>query len=105
MRTTNDSVHVDKGEMSERIRLFDWSKTTLGPIESWSPALRMMTNFLLANRFPLTIGFCAAASPPVRDVDQSTVFSHICSQLPWRALLCRNEPPGLITLIQPGRQK
>jgi PAS domain S-box-containing protein len=40
------------GEMGERIRSFDWSKTPLGPVESWSPALRMMTQFLLANRFP-----------------------------------------------------
>src|SRR5215467_2111373 len=43
------------GEMGERIRAFDWSRTPLGPIESWSPALRMMTSFLLANRFPLLL--------------------------------------------------
>jgi PAS domain S-box-containing protein len=43
------------GEISERIRAFDWSRTPLGPIESWSPALRMMTRFLLANRFPLLL--------------------------------------------------
>jgi hypothetical protein len=41
--------------MGDRIRAFDWSRTPLGPIESWSPALRMMTNFLLANRFPLLL--------------------------------------------------
>jgi signal transduction histidine kinase len=43
------------GEMGERIRAFDWSKTQLGPTETWSPALRMMTRFLLANRFPLLL--------------------------------------------------
>jgi hypothetical protein len=43
------------GEMEERVRTFDWSRTPLGPIESWSPALRMMTGFLLANRFPLLL--------------------------------------------------
>jgi hypothetical protein len=43
------------GEMGERIRSFDWSKTPLGPVESWSPALRMMVRFLLANRFPLLL--------------------------------------------------
>jgi hypothetical protein len=43
------------GEMGDRIRAFDWSQTPLGEIESWSPALRMMTNFLLANRFPLLL--------------------------------------------------
>ncbi|HTR42068.1 MAG TPA: GAF domain-containing sensor histidine kinase [Pseudomonadales bacterium] len=43
------------GEMGERVRNFDWSRTPLGPIESWSPALRMMTGFLLANRFPMLL--------------------------------------------------
>ena len=43
------------GEMGERIRAFDWSKTPLGPAGTWSPALRMMTSFLLANRFPLLL--------------------------------------------------
>ena len=40
------------GEMGALIRSNDWSKTPLGPIETWSPALRMMVRFLLANRFP-----------------------------------------------------
>ena len=43
------------GEMGERIRSFNWSKTPLGPVKSWSPALRMMVRFLLANRFPLLL--------------------------------------------------
>src|SRR5262249_55570133 len=43
------------GEMGERIRAFDWSKTPLGSVESWSPALRMMVRFLLANRFLLLL--------------------------------------------------
>ena len=38
--------------MAGLIRSFDWSKTAIGPIESWSPALRMQVSFLLANRFP-----------------------------------------------------
>lgn len=41
--------------MSERIYAFDWSKTGIGPVEAWSPALRMMVRFLLANRFPLLL--------------------------------------------------
>ena len=40
------------GEMAERIRQFDWSRTPLGGIESWSPALRTMVQFILANGFP-----------------------------------------------------
>jgi PAS domain S-box-containing protein len=41
-----------RGEMGELIRAKDWSQTPLGPAASWSPALRMIVNFLLANRFP-----------------------------------------------------
>jgi len=40
------------GEMGERIRGFDWSKTSLGPVESWSAALRNTVSLMLANRFP-----------------------------------------------------
>jgi signal transduction histidine kinase/DNA-binding response OmpR family regulator len=43
------------GEMGERIRAFDWAKTPLGPIASWSPSLKMMARFLLVNRFPLLL--------------------------------------------------
>jgi signal transduction histidine kinase/DNA-binding response OmpR family regulator len=42
-------------EMGTRIRELDWSATPIGQVESWSPALRMMVRFLLANRFPLLL--------------------------------------------------
>ena len=41
--------------MGALIRTFDWSRTPLGPITSWSPSLKMMVRFLLANRFPLLL--------------------------------------------------
>jgi PAS domain S-box-containing protein len=50
-----DSFLSGGGEMGERIRAFDWSKTPLGPRSFWSPSLRMMVRFLLANRFPLLL--------------------------------------------------
>jgi len=43
------------GEMASLMRTKDWSATPLGPVETWSPSLRMMTTFLLANRFPLLL--------------------------------------------------
>lgn len=43
------------GEMGAHIRGFDWAKTPVGPIESWTPGLRMMIGVLLANRFPLLL--------------------------------------------------
>jgi signal transduction histidine kinase len=46
---------VNGGAMAALIREIDWSKTPIGPIETWSQALRMMVSFLLANRFPLLL--------------------------------------------------
>ena len=43
------------GELGELIKAKDWSKTALGAPETWSPALRMMVGFMLANRFPLLL--------------------------------------------------
>jgi PAS domain S-box-containing protein len=43
---------IGEGETGALMRVKDWSQTPLGPATSWSPALRMIVNFLLANRFP-----------------------------------------------------
>jgi PAS domain S-box-containing protein len=43
------------GEMLRLIREKDWSRTPIGGVEQWSPTLRMMVEFLLANRFPLLL--------------------------------------------------
>jgi len=40
------------GEMANLIRAKNWAETPIGSFEKWSPTLRMMMNFLLANRFP-----------------------------------------------------
>src|SRR5215469_5355822 len=42
-------------EMARLMRAMDWAQTPLGPIETWSPSLRMMVPFLLTNRFPLLL--------------------------------------------------
>jgi len=49
------SVFVGGGEMGALMRSLDWSKTPLGPVETWPQSLRMMVRFLLANRFPLLL--------------------------------------------------
>jgi signal transduction histidine kinase/CheY-like chemotaxis protein len=43
------------GEMGALIRAHDWAATPLGTPGSWSPSLKMMVSFLLANRFPLLL--------------------------------------------------
>jgi PAS domain S-box-containing protein len=56
-QTPNDELTflAGGGEMGELIRAHDWAKTAIGPLESWSPALRMQVSFLLANRFPMLL--------------------------------------------------
>ena len=43
------------GEMRTFIREKDWSQTSIGPMERWSPTLKTMVELLLANRFPLLL--------------------------------------------------
>ena len=46
---------AEGGEMAALVRAHDWSATPIGPVENWSPSLRMMAGLLLANRFPLLL--------------------------------------------------
>ena len=41
--------------MGALARSIDWSRTPIGPVESWSPALRMIVNVVLANRLQMLI--------------------------------------------------
>ncbi len=43
------------GEMGERIRRYDWSKTPLGPIEGWSEAFKTALRLCMASRLPAGI--------------------------------------------------
>lgn len=42
-------------EMHERVLAFDWSKTRLGPIDSWSPTLETAVSVCLASRVPMLL--------------------------------------------------
>jgi PAS domain S-box-containing protein len=42
-------------EMSALVRAKDWSKTLLGPSESWSPSLTLVVNLVLASGFPMAV--------------------------------------------------
>ncbi|MEO5969161.1 MAG: ATP-binding protein [Bdellovibrionia bacterium] len=43
------------GEMAKIIRTIDWSKTPLGPIESWPQSLRTTVSLCLGSNFPINI--------------------------------------------------
>jgi signal transduction histidine kinase/DNA-binding response OmpR family regulator len=47
--------HSSGGEMEALIRATDWSQTPIGAPHAWSPTLRTLVGFLLANRFPLLL--------------------------------------------------
>jgi len=44
---------IGTGEMADLIRSFDWSKSVLGPVETWSDTLITTVNMLLASRHPM----------------------------------------------------
>jgi PAS domain S-box-containing protein len=44
---------IGQGEMAELVRKFDWSKTPVGPVESWSDTLVTTVNLLLGSNHPM----------------------------------------------------
>jgi PAS domain S-box-containing protein len=42
-------------KMSALIRAKDWSKTVLGPANSWPPSLTLLVNIMLASGFPMAV--------------------------------------------------
>ena len=45
------------GEMGRRIREFDWSDTSLGPVDSWPQSLRTCVRIMFDSRQPIWIGW------------------------------------------------
>src|SRR3989454_6028511 len=43
--------------MSKLIRSMDWTKTPLGPIESWPQSLRTTVSLCLASNFPISLAW------------------------------------------------
>jgi signal transduction histidine kinase len=50
-----EQVFAGRGEMAGLIRTTDWSKTPLGPIESWPPSLRTAVSICLDSRHPIVL--------------------------------------------------
>jgi signal transduction histidine kinase len=48
---------VGGGKMGELVRSIDWSKTPLGPIESWPQSLRTTVSLCLASNFPISLAW------------------------------------------------
>ncbi|RZI56336.1 MAG: hypothetical protein EOP94_04330, partial [Zymomonas sp.] len=43
---------VDGGEAGELVRTFDWSSTSLGRLDDWSPALRSVADVVVNSPIP-----------------------------------------------------
>jgi hypothetical protein len=50
-----DEVFARAGALRPAYEAVDWAATSLGPVESWSLALRASLDLLLASRFPITL--------------------------------------------------
>src|SRR5258706_842643 len=48
---------VGGGEMGKLVRSMDWSKTPLGPIDSWPQSLRTTVSLCLASNFPISLAW------------------------------------------------
>src|SRR3981189_316570 len=55
--TRPDAWLVGGGEMGKVVRAMDWSKTPLGPIESWPQSLRTTVSLCLASNFPIALAW------------------------------------------------
>jgi PAS domain S-box-containing protein len=51
----SDSWLNGNTEMAALIARKNWAETIIGAADAWSPSLQMITNFILANRFPMLL--------------------------------------------------
>lgn len=45
------------GEMGERVRAFDWTKTPVGPVASWPQSLKIAVRIMLGSRYAMWLGW------------------------------------------------
>src|SRR6202167_2029767 len=48
---------VGNSDLARRMRAYDWSKTSLGPLEKWPKSLRTAVGIMLTSRQPIWIGW------------------------------------------------
>ena len=53
--TTTPGIFVGGSAMAERMRLFDWSRTPLGPVETWPQSLKTTVSTCLDSRFAIVV--------------------------------------------------
>lgn len=53
----NGKLFSGGGELGERIRVFDWSQTPMGPVSSWPQSLKTIVRMLVTSRFAMWMGW------------------------------------------------
>ena len=54
---TSPEVLSGGGEMGALIRALDWSRTPVGPVETWPQSLRTAVSIILASKFPMYVAW------------------------------------------------
>ncbi len=52
-----EQVFSGGGELGERIRSFDWSKTPMGPISTWTQSLKTAVRIMITSRYSMWMGW------------------------------------------------
>ena len=52
-----EHVFSGGGELGERIRSFDWSRTPMGPISTWPQSLKTAVRILITSRYSMWMGW------------------------------------------------
>lgn len=69
------------GEAAERIASLDWSKTSLGPIDSWPQSLQTVVKLCLGSTSP-----AAVIWGPQQIQIHNDAYARICQEQEWRSL-------------------
>ncbi len=56
-KTDGIALLAGGGEMGERTRSFDWSKTPVGPVNDWPQALKTVVRVMLDSRYAMWLGW------------------------------------------------
>jgi PAS domain S-box-containing protein len=74
-----EEVFAGGGEMGARMRALDWSKTPLGPVETWPQSLKTSVSICLNSRFAILLWW----GPELVKIYNDAYVEFIGSKHPW----------------------
>ncbi len=98
LSSTPDAGPAAGSELAALVRAKDWSRTRLGPVALWSPTLRTMVDFLLANRLPMLLWW----GPEYVSIYNDAYRPVLGAKHPWSlGLLLREVCSEIIDILRP----